>query len=299
MRITPVAGPSGQWMADGSDIEMFDVEVVDAGGNRCPTYEDAITFSCSGNGVFLGGYNSGIRYSTNFTNLTSGYSLNVECGINRVFVRSTRTAGNFTLTASRAVGDLAPASQTVASTAVDDTNGVSTVWPQKYAFTLGAEPASVAEGTAPPPPTPPAPTAPTTSITDFVYSGANPNATVITNVQAGQQVYMDAGGTFGSLPAYLTGAEYVRPYEADAGENSSTDQYQFNLSRYSYVYLLVDAANDMPANENNLRYEWKQQAGQVTVNGRPMNIFKSRLMAPYENCYFATNGYGITQIRPE
>ncbi|MGH3638807.1 MAG: hypothetical protein ACRDUX_07235, partial [Mycobacterium sp.] len=57
LRITPVVGPSGQWRADGSDIAMFDVEVVDSAGNRCPTWEDTVTFSCSGQGTFLGGYN--------------------------------------------------------------------------------------------------------------------------------------------------------------------------------------------------------------------------------------------------
>ena len=30
-------------------------------------------------------------------------------------------------------------------------------------------------------------------------------AVIVTNVQASQQVYMDVGGTFASLPAYLTG----------------------------------------------------------------------------------------------
>ncbi len=83
VKLTPVVGPSGKFYADGSDIAMFDVEVVDAKGNRCPTYEDTVEFSCSGDGVFLGGYNSGIRDSTNIDHLTSGYRLNVECGINR------------------------------------------------------------------------------------------------------------------------------------------------------------------------------------------------------------------------
>ena len=102
LKLTPIVGPANKWLADGSDIAMFDVEVVDANGNRCPTYEDTVDFTCSGDGVFLGGYNSGIRDSTNIDHKTSGYHLNVECGINRVFVRSTRKAGTFTLNASSA-----------------------------------------------------------------------------------------------------------------------------------------------------------------------------------------------------
>ena len=303
LRLTPLLGPSGQFMADGSDIAMFDVEVVDGTGNRCPTYEDKVSFTCSGEGVMLGGYNSGIRYSTNVNNSgivnPTSYSFNVEAGINRVLVRSTRTAGTFTLnvtgTNSYTGTALTPASVAVTSTAVANPNGLSSVWSQKYAVALGTEPTAVKEGVAPPPPQPAQPPAPATSIVDFAYSGANSGAAVVTNVQPGQLVYMDSGGiSLVSLPAYLTGAEFIRPYMSDAGESSSTDQYQFNLSRYSYVYQLIDAANAMPAHENNDRYQWQQLSGQVTVNGRPMNIFKSRLMAPYENCYFATNGYGLT-----
>ena len=101
LKLTPILGPSGKLYADGSDVALFDVEVLDADGNRCPTFEDRVDFTCSGEGVFLGGYNSGIRYSTNEEHLTKGYHLNLECGINRVFVRATRRAGEFTLDVSR------------------------------------------------------------------------------------------------------------------------------------------------------------------------------------------------------
>ncbi|HWB61222.1 MAG TPA: DUF4982 domain-containing protein [Chthoniobacteraceae bacterium] len=146
LKLTPIYGPSGKWFADGSDVVMFDVEVVDAAGNRCPTYEDTVTFSCSGDGVFLGGYNSGIQNSTNIEHKTSGYNLNVECGVNRVFVRSTRKAGTFTLNvASTAAGEpqLKPASASVTSTQFAVTNGLSTEWPQKFTLQLGPEPAGV------------------------------------------------------------------------------------------------------------------------------------------------------------
>ena len=139
-KITPIVGPSGKFFADGSDIAMFDVEVVDAKGNRCPTYEDTVDFSCSGNGTFLGGYNSGIRDSTNIDHKTSGYHLNVECGINRVFVRATRQAGTFTLNVSSHVDKLTPATSAVTSVPVQVTNGLSTEWPQKYTVTPGPEP---------------------------------------------------------------------------------------------------------------------------------------------------------------
>ncbi len=145
LKLTPILGPSGKFYADGSDVAVFDVEVVDAGGNRCPTYEDRVDFTCSGEGVFLGGYNSGIRYSTNERHLTSGYHLNVECGINRVFVRATRRAGEFTLNVSRP--GLAPAARTIASTPVAVAGGLMMQMPQSYSVELGPEPAPMkAEG---------------------------------------------------------------------------------------------------------------------------------------------------------
>ena len=146
LKLTPIVGPSGQLRADGNDIAMFDVEVVDAAGNRCPTYEDRVDFTCSGEGTFLGGYNSGIRDSTNIDHKTSGYHLNVECGVNRVFVRATRKAGTFTLNvSSTAAGQppLKPASASVTSTPFTVTNGYTAESPQKYTLQLGPEPPGV------------------------------------------------------------------------------------------------------------------------------------------------------------
>ena len=108
-------------------------------------FEDRVDFTCSGEGLFLGGYNSGVRHSTNAKHLTKGYHLNLECGLNRVFVRATRHAGEFTLNVSRP--GLSPASQTIASTAVAVEGGLMTETPQSYSVALGPEPAPIkAEG---------------------------------------------------------------------------------------------------------------------------------------------------------
>ncbi len=300
IKLTPTTGPSG-WLADGSDIAWYDVEVVDANGNRCPTYQDFVTFSCTGPGQFLGGYNDGIRYSTNLTNLTSGYSLQIESGINRVFVRSTRTAGTFTLTVNgvnNATGANFPtASMPVTSTPIIDTNGLSTVWPQKTAATLGTEPTPVAEGTAPVI-IPPVSTAPPTNIVNYQYTGGNSGSTVIENVQSGQQAYVDKPWTLPTLPSYLVGGEFIQPYQADAGDSSATDQYGFNLTAYSYVYAVIDAANTMPNNDNNATYVWQLMPETITLNGRVMNFYRSRIMMPYENVLLADNGYENTTFNP-
>jgi len=93
IKLTPILGPQGL-LADGEDVALIDVEVVDAKGQRCPTDDDKVDFTVSGTAVWRGGYNSGKIDSTN------NLYLNTECGINRVSVRSTPSAGTITVTAS-------------------------------------------------------------------------------------------------------------------------------------------------------------------------------------------------------
>ena len=94
IKLTPILGPQGL-LGDGEDVALIDVEVVDAKGQRCPTDDDKVDFTVAGPAVWRGGYNSGKIDSTN------NLYLNTECGINRVSVRSTPSAGTITVTASR------------------------------------------------------------------------------------------------------------------------------------------------------------------------------------------------------
>ncbi len=94
IRLTPTLNPAG-WQADGEDIALLDVEVIDAEGRRVPTDDARVDFTCTGPAIWRGGYNSGKLDSTN------NLYLNTECGINRVAVRSTLTPGAITITASR------------------------------------------------------------------------------------------------------------------------------------------------------------------------------------------------------
>jgi Beta-galactosidase/beta-glucuronidase len=297
IELTPVVGPQG-FRADGSDIAMFDVEVVDANGNRCPTDEGRIDFKYSGQGKFLGGYNSGIQNS-----IFKDY-LNTECGINRVFVRANRTSGNFTLTASR--DGLEPATVSITSIPVSDTNGLSTEKPQGYAVPLGNEPA-IDPNLPDNPDEPGEPGGPTSSDTlnavmvDFSYTGTHgdsltppqPNAHIVHNAQAGSKAYIDSAAVLPALPDYLKGGDYIQAFLRDAPDGSSTDLYQFFTNKFCYIYQLIDAANPMPVHNNNENYQWEKLADTVTINGRVHNIYKSRLMSPGENGYFASNGHGI------
>ena len=94
IKLTPIVGPRGL-QADGEDVALIDVEVVDAKGQRCPTDDARVDFAVAGPAVWRGGYNSGKVDSTN------NLYLNTECGINRVSVRSTLSPGMITVSASR------------------------------------------------------------------------------------------------------------------------------------------------------------------------------------------------------
>jgi beta-galactosidase len=121
IRLTPMVGPQGL-QADGQDVALIDVEVVDAKGQRCPTDDDRVDFAVSGPGVWRGGYNSGKTDSTN------NLYLNTECGINRVSVRSTLSAGIITITASRP--GLKSAQIKIVAKPVEVVDGLTTVVPQ-------------------------------------------------------------------------------------------------------------------------------------------------------------------------
>ncbi len=64
IKLTPILGPKGL-QADGEDVALIDFEVVDAKGQRCPTDDARVDFTCTGPGIWRGGYNSGKVDSTN------------------------------------------------------------------------------------------------------------------------------------------------------------------------------------------------------------------------------------------
>ena len=121
IRLTTTTGPQA-FQADGQDVAFVDVEVVDAKARRCPTDNARVDFTISGPGIWRGGYNSGMIDSTN------NLFLNTECGINRVFVRSTLSAGTITVTASR--HGIKSAQIEIVARPVNITNGLSTLVPQ-------------------------------------------------------------------------------------------------------------------------------------------------------------------------
>ena len=86
LRLNIMQSPVG-FHADGSDCILAEVEVVDANGLRCPLANDPVRFEVKGPAEFVGGIAQGPD------NYIGSNVLPVECGVNRVLIRSTRKAG--------------------------------------------------------------------------------------------------------------------------------------------------------------------------------------------------------------
>jgi beta-galactosidase len=120
LRLTPISNPAG-FKADGADLTLVQVEVVDKDGQRCPDALNLIKFSLTGPAEWRGGIAQGKD------NYILSKDIPVECGVNRVLIRSVTTAGKINLTA-RSAGLKA---QTISfeSVPVQVNNGLSTSFP--------------------------------------------------------------------------------------------------------------------------------------------------------------------------
>lgn len=93
LRMTAMENPTG-FRADGADVALIEIEVVDAEGRRCPLDNSMIHFELEGPAEWRGGIAQGPD------NYILSRNLPVECGVNRVLVRSTTEPGDITLTAN-------------------------------------------------------------------------------------------------------------------------------------------------------------------------------------------------------
>ncbi|MCI8998003.1 MAG: glycoside hydrolase family 2 protein [Muribaculaceae bacterium] len=124
LKLTAIENPTG-WKADGNDVVLVQFEVVDAEGRRCPLDNRLVKFSLKGPAEWRGGIakNKPFGFSTNQAALTSTSAsaegsnpefdekrlatlnhvlcdtLPVECGVNRVMLRSLAKPGKVRLTA--------------------------------------------------------------------------------------------------------------------------------------------------------------------------------------------------------
>ena len=111
LKLTAIENPEG-FKADGADMALIQVEVVDKEGRRCPLDDRMVNFHVDGEVRWIGGIGTRdnkqfqiddprpdkkLLDSANKKNLSDNYvgheSLPVECGVNRVLLRSTTTPG--------------------------------------------------------------------------------------------------------------------------------------------------------------------------------------------------------------
>lgn len=120
LKLVAIQHPKG-WKADGADLVLLQVEVVDAEGNRCPLANDLIHFTVEGPAEWRGGIAQGPD------NYILSEKLPVECGVNRALLRSSVTAGKVVVRAE--AEGLASASLELVSSPVEVQNGLSTYIP--------------------------------------------------------------------------------------------------------------------------------------------------------------------------
>lgn len=117
IRMRLMQAPDG-FKADGADLVLAEVEVVDSKGNRCPLANNMITFDLAGPAEWRGGIAQGPD------NYILSKELPVEGGVNRLLIRSTTKSGNIRLTAM--AEGLTPASLSFRSIPFSEENGLAT-----------------------------------------------------------------------------------------------------------------------------------------------------------------------------
>ena len=122
LKLTLIHGPEGLF-ADGADLAMIQVEVVDSNGNRCPLANNKISFDLQGPAEWRGG----IAQAAD--NYVLAKALPVECGITRVLVRSTGKAGKITIKAE--ASGLVSDEVSLTSIPVKVENGLSKFFPSE------------------------------------------------------------------------------------------------------------------------------------------------------------------------
>ncbi|HEY8994581.1 MAG TPA: DUF4982 domain-containing protein, partial [Lacunisphaera sp.] len=256
LRLTPLTSAGGL-VADGSDIALFDVEAVDAKGERCPTFQQRADFELSGPGTWRGGYNSGKIDSINHP------WLDLEAGINRVAVRASLVPGKITLTARSE--DLKPAVMTIESHAF---GGQLPALPE---VSLGRAPvrtiaaADIAQAKTG------GPVMPGKFIKNLNYTG--PYGSIVhveINARDGRNAYANIDSPFTGLPAPLQGADWVQVDNRDA-LYSAVDLIELAVVDHTTVWVAHDNRLPRPAW---LTKQFQQTGETITLAGHAMDLFR-------------------------
>lgn len=120
LRLKLIKRPT-DFIADGHDLALIEVEVVDAAGSRCPTALNMIHYKMDGPAEWRGGMAMGQD------NFILSQDFPVEGGVNRFLIRSTTTPGTINITAT--ADGLKPASLGMGTKPFAEKNGLSLILP--------------------------------------------------------------------------------------------------------------------------------------------------------------------------
>ena len=120
IQLSVMQNPKG-WKADGADMVLLQVEVVDREGRRCPLANDLIHFEVEGPAEWRGGIAQGPD------NYILSKDLPVECGVNRVLIRSLTTPGTVRIVAQ--ADGLQPAEVELTTAPIEVVDGLTTYIP--------------------------------------------------------------------------------------------------------------------------------------------------------------------------
>ena len=123
LRLSSIVNPDG-WKADGADIALVQIEVVDARGRRCPLANEMIHYELEGPAEWRGGLAQGPD------NYILSRDFPVECGVNRAILRSSVSPGKVTLRAS--AEGLKGAAITLETVECKSSGGLSTYIPADH-----------------------------------------------------------------------------------------------------------------------------------------------------------------------
>jgi beta-galactosidase len=153
LRLTAISNPAG-WKADGADVALVQVEVVDKQGRRCPLDDRLVSWKLKGAAEWRGGIAPNKPYGIAANTIAlKAKDLNgdpkakedravvhlnhvlcdtlpVVCGVNRVMLRSLNEAGKVTLTAT--ADGLPEASISLTTSPIEVENGLSTFRPSAH-----------------------------------------------------------------------------------------------------------------------------------------------------------------------
>ncbi len=272
LKITPITGPGGL-RADGADIVLFDVEAVDARGERCPTFQQRVDFDFIGPGTWRGGYNSGKIGSINHP------YLDLEAGINRVSVRAGRKSG--TLVVSARSAGLKPASAKVRSIPYPGSAAALPI------FTLpAAAPVRTIRADVPSKVVAIKADRVGRYIKTLNYSGPHASIThVEINARDNRNAYVNVDSPFASLPPSLIGADWVQVDNRDA-LYSAVDLMELAVVANTTIYVAHDNRLPRPAW---LLSQFEASGESITILGQRMDLFRRNVADADASFTFGAN----------